>query len=301
MLVGEERNKVDQVWNTFWTGGLTNPLLVIEQFTYLLFIKQLDDMETENEANAALLGYSYENRIFGPEQQNYRWSRFKNMAPAVQFKLMQEEIFPFIKGLHPDDEASYTRFMKDAVFQISAPDKLAKIIEGIDKLELDEEDSKGDLYEYMLSKLQSSGTNGQFRTPRHIIKMMVELVTPEPGDVIADPAMGTAGFLVAAEEFIRKNHGEMFLDDAQAAHFNSDMFHGFDTDPTMLRIGTMNMMLHGVQNPAIAYRDSLSKNNPDKDAYTLVLATNLSEKQDCNWSHHTSVCCASLYRVRIAC
>ncbi len=162
--------------------------------------------------------------------------------------------------------------MKDATFQISAPDKLAKIIEGIDRLNLEEEDSKGDLYEYMLSKLQSSGTNGQFRTPRHIIKMMVELAAPQPADVIADPAMGTAGFLVAAEEYIRKYHGDMLLDDEQAEHFNSTMFNGFDTDPTMLRIGTMNMMLHGVNNPSIDYKDSLSKNNPDRELYTLVLA-----------------------------
>lgn len=272
MLIGEERNKVDQIWDTFWTGGLTNPLLVIEQFTYLLFIKQLDDIETENEANAALLGFENEEKIFGPDQQNYRWSKFKNLAPAVQFQLMQEEIFPFIKNLHPDDDASYTRFMKDATFQISAPDKLAKIIEGIDKLELDEEDSKGDLYEYMLSKLASSKINGQFRTPRHIIEMMVEMAAPQPTDTIVDPAMGTAGFLVAAEEFIRKHHGDMLLDDAQAQHFNTTMFHGFDTDPTMLRIGTMNMMLHGVQNPSIDYKDSLSKHNPDKELYTLVLA-----------------------------
>lgn len=272
MLIGEERNKVDQIWNTFWTGGLTNPLLVIEQFTYLLFIKQLDDMETENEANAALLGFENEAGIFGPDQQNYRWSRFKNMAPKAQFRLMQDEIFPFIKNLHPDDKASYTRFMKDATFQISAPDKLSKIIEGIDKLELDEEDSKGDLYEYMLSKLQSSGANGQFRTPRHIIRMMVEMVAPQPTDIIVDPAMGTAGFLVAAEEFVRKNHGDMLLDDEQAKHFSSTMFHGFDTDPTMLRIGTMNMMLHGVRNPSIDYKDSLSKDNPDRELYTLVLA-----------------------------
>lgn len=272
MLVGEERNKVDQIWDTFWTGGLTNPLLVIEQFTYLLFIKQLDDMETENEANAALLGYENEEKIFGPDQQDFRWSKFKNMSPSMQFKLMQDEIFPFIKNLHPDDEASYTRFMKDATFQISAPDKLAKIIEGIDKLELDEEDSKGDLYEYMLSKLASSKINGQFRTPRHIIKMMVEMAAPQPTDIIVDPAMGTAGFLVAAEEFMRKNHGDMLLNDEQAAHFNTTMFHGFDTDPTMLRIGTMNMMLHGVKSPSIDYKDSLSKHNTDKEAYTLVLA-----------------------------
>ena len=272
MLVGEERNKVDQIWDTFWTGGLTNPLLVIEQFTYLLFIKQLDDIETENEANAALLGFENEEKIFGPDQQNYRWSKFKNLAPAVQFQLMQEEIFPFIKNLHPDDEASYTRFMKDATFQISAPDKLAKIIEGIDKLDLTERDSKGDLYEYMLSKLASSKINGQFRTPRHIIKMMVEMAAPQPSDIIVDPAMGTAGFLVAAEEFVREKHGDMFLDDEQAQHFNSAMFHGFDTDPTMLRIGTMNMMLHGVENPGIDYKDSLSKNNSDKELYTLVLA-----------------------------
>jgi type I restriction enzyme M protein len=214
---------------------------------------------------------------------------------------MQEEIFPFIKTLHPDDDASYTRFMKDATFQISAPDKLAKIIEGIDKLDLTERDSKGDLYEYMLSKLASSKINGQFRTPRHIIKMMVEMAAPQPSDIIVDPAMGTAGFLVAAEEFVRENHGDMLLDDEQAQHFNSAMFHGFDTDPTMLRIGTMNMMLHGVENPGIDYKDSLSKNNSDKELYTLCLATNFSGYKYCNRSHQTSGCCCSQYQIRKAC
>lgn len=186
MLVGEERNKVDAIWDTFWTGGLTNPLLVIEQFTYLLFIKQLDDIETANEANAELLGVEMEEHIFGETQQSYRWSRLKNLPPAEQFRLMKEEIFPFIKTLHSDAEAAYSRFMGDATFMLSAPDKLAKIIAGIDTLELDEEGSKGDLYEYMLSKLQSAKANGQFRTPRHIIKMMVEMAAPMSSDIIAD-------------------------------------------------------------------------------------------------------------------
>lgn len=272
MLVGEERNKVDQIWDTFWTGGLTNPLLVIEQFTYLLFIKQLDDSETEKEADAAMLGYEYEDRIFGPDEQDYRWSRFKNFAPEKQFTLMRDEIFPFIKNLQPNEDSSYARFMKDATFQISAPDKLAKIIDGIDQLELDDDDNKGDLYEYMLSKLQSSKINGQFRTPRHIIKMMVEMAKPTPHDRIVDPAMGTAGFLVAAEEYVRAHYADELVKDDVADYFDNDMFHGFDTDPTMLRIGTMNMMLHHVKNPCIDYKDSLAKTNDDADAYTLVLA-----------------------------
>ena len=289
MLVGEERNKVDKIWDTFWTGGLTNPLLVIEQFTYLLFIKQLDDIETTNEANAEIMGYEYTEHIFSSEQQNYRWHIFKNMTDTTkQLELIRDEIFPFIKNLHPDGEASYSRFMKDASFIISAPDKLSKIISGIDTLNLDDEDSKGDLYEYMLSKLSVSKVNGQFRTPRHIIKMMVDLVEPNPNDIIADPAMGTAGFLVAAVEYLRQHHEQMFFQDDFARRFDSDMFHGFDTDPTMLRIGAMNMLLHGVKNASISYKDSLAKvvirldnkdddNKPEqtiveKDKYTLVLA-----------------------------
>lgn len=272
MLVGEERNKVDAIWDTFRTGGLTNPLLVIEQFTYLLFIKQLDDIETRNEANAALFGVELTDRIFGEAEQRYRWKNLKNIEPREQFRLMREEIFPFIKNLNASSEASYTRFMGSATFMISAPDKLAKIIAGIDGLNLEDRDSTGDLYEYMLSKLASSKVNGQFRTPRHIIRMMVELAAPQPSDIIVDPAMGTAGFLVAAVEYITQHYERELLRDSTAEHFDNSMFHGYDTDPTMLRIGAMNMLLHNVKNPQIDYADSLAKSNTDRDKYTLVLA-----------------------------
>ena len=224
MITGELKNKVDRIWETFWTGGITNSLDVIEQFTYLLFIKQLNG------------------------------------------------VFPFIKNLHQDGDSAYARYMGDAIFKIPTPAMLTKIVDGIDQLELGDADTKGDLYEHLLSKVATAGTNGQFRTPRHIIKMMVELVKPEPGDIIIDPAMGSAGFLIEAQQYLRDHHGEMFLDAKALEHFHNSMFFGNDMDRTMLRIGAMNMLLHGVDNPNISYRDSLSEQNTDEEKYTLVLA-----------------------------
>ncbi|TYZ24689.1 type I restriction-modification system subunit M [Selenomonas ruminis] len=272
MLVGEERNKVDRIWDTFHSGGLTNPATVIEQFNYLLFLKQLDDIETKREAKARLLGIPYKNQIFSPAQQNYRWSALKNMEPETAFHLMQDEIFPFLKNMHADADSAYSRYMANATFDIPSAAMFSDVVEQINNLDLSKKDSKGDLYEYMLSKLATSGTNGQFRTPRHIIKMMVEMVQPRLTDKIVDPAMGSAGFLVAAEEYLRKHYEKELMNKQTHEYFDKEMFYGFDTDPTMLRIGAMNMMLHNVQNPNIDYRDSLSDSNPDTDLYTLVLA-----------------------------
>lgn len=272
MITGELRNKIDRIWETFWTGGITNPLDVIEQFTYLLFIKQLDDVETTKENEAKFLGVPYES-MFPDECQKYRWSKFKNLGSADEmYEVMMNGVFPFIKNLHQDGDSAYTRYMGDAIFKIPTGAMLTKIVDGIDKLELGDEDSKGDLYEYLLSKVATAGTNGQFRTPRHIIKMMVALVQPQPEDTIIDPAMGSAGFLIEAQDYLRKNHEEMFLNAKLREHFNNTMFYGNDMDRTMLRIGAMNMLLHGVDNPNISYRDSLSEANKDIEKYSLVLA-----------------------------
>lgn len=272
MITGELRNKVDKIWEIFWTGGIANPLEVIEQFTYLLFIKQLDDIETTKETEANFLGLTYEG-LFPAECQKYRWSKFKNLGSAEEmYDIVLNGVFPFIKNLHQDGDSAYAKYMGDAIFKIPTPAMLSKLVDGIDNLELGEADSKGDLYEYLLNKVATSGTNGQFRTPRHIIKMMIELVEPKPTDTICDPAMGSAGFLVESQTYLRENHSELFFDTELTEHFNNDMFYGFDMDRTMLRIGAMNMMLHGVENPNIEYKDSLSEMNTDKERYSLILA-----------------------------
>lgn len=271
MITGDLRNKVDRIWEIFWTGGITNPLEVIEQFTYLLFIKQLDDVESAKENDAIFLGLSFEG-MFPIDKQNLRWSKFKNLEAEEMYQLVLNEVFPFIKGLHQDGDSAYAKYMGDAIFKIPTAAMLTKIVDGIDQLELDVADSKGDLYEYLLSKVATAGKNGQFRTPRHIINMMVALTKPASDDIIIDPAMGSAGFLIAAQEYLRKNEPKMFFDAKAQEHFHNHMFYGFDMDRTMLRIGAMNMLLHGVDNPNIEYRDSLSEQNKDYEKYTLILA-----------------------------
>ena len=272
MITGELRSKVDKIWETFWTGGITNPLEVIEQFTYLLFIKGLDDKETIKENDAILLGIDFD-RTFPEDKQNLRWSKFKNFEAETMYEIVANEVFPFIKNLHTNKDSAYAKYMGDAIFKIPTPLMLSKIIDGIDNIDMDEnKDTKGDLYEYLLSKVATAGTNGQFRTPRHIIDMIVKLMKPTPEDIIVDPAAGSAGFLVSSQAYLRENHGDLFLVQGLKEHFNNDMFYGFDMDRTMLRIGAMNMMLHGVDNPNIEYKDSLSEANTDKDKFSLVLA-----------------------------
>ena len=272
MITGELRSKVDKIWETFWTGGITNPLEVIEQFTYLLFIKGLDDKETIKENDAILLGIDFD-RTFPEDKQNLRWSKFKNFEAETMYETVANEVFPFIKNLHTNKDSAYAKYMGDAIFKIPTPLMLSKIIDGIDNIDMDEnKDTKGDLYEYLLSKVATAGTNGQFRTPRHIIDMIVRLMKPTPQDVIVDPAAGSAGFLVSSQAYLRENHGDLFLVQGLKEHFNNNMFYGFDMDRTMLRIGAMNMMLHGVDNPNIEYKDSLSEANTDKDKFSLVLA-----------------------------
>ncbi len=262
---------IDRIWTNFWEGGVTNPLTVIEQITYLLFVKGLDEIEISRERNDAFLRIKREG-IFGEKHQDCRWSKFKNMPAEKMFRVVSQEVFPFIKNLAKDKNSGYAKYMEDAIFIIPTPIMLQKVVSAMDKLEMKERDTKGDVYEYLLSKLNQAGVNGQFRTPRHIIRMMVELMKPTPEDIIVDPACGTAGFLVESGEYLRKNSGDLFLTDNLTNHFNNTMFYGFDMDRTMLRIGAMNLMQHGIENPNIMYKDSLSEDNEDNGRYTLILA-----------------------------
>lgn len=273
MLTGELRNKIDSMWTTLWTEGSTNPLTNIEQITYLIFMKDLDQTELRNEEEANLLDVEYKS-VFPKDKPEYRWHVFKNIGNATEmYELMQNEIFPFIKNLHGDNgKTSFSRYMRDAIFQISKPSTLQKVVAVVDELPLNDKDLKGDIYEYLLSKLQQSGTNGQFRTPAHIREMMVELMRPTSEDIIGDPAMGTAGFLVSVSDYIRENESDLFFDTEKSEHYHNTMFWGYDTDQTMLRIGAMNMMLHQVDNPQISYLDSLSEENDERNKYTLILA-----------------------------
>ena len=273
MITGEIRNKIDRIWDSFWTGGITNPLTVIEQFTYLLFIKSLDDKQLNSEKEASILGIKPK-VIFDKNNEDLRWSNFKHFDSEKMYKVVSTEVFPFIKKLNGNADSSFARFMEDAIFTIPTPRMLETVVTNIDELMADLPlKDLGDLYEYMLSKLTTAGKNGQFRTPRHIIDMMVELVKPTPSDIIIDPAAGTAGFLISTADYLKKNYeNEIFTSEQLKEHFNNEMFNGNEIDTTMLRIGTMNMLLHDVENPQIHYMDSLSKSNKEREKYTLVLA-----------------------------
>lgn len=306
VLTGELRNKVDKIWDTFWSGGVSNPLSVIEQMTYLLFARRLDELHTAKEAEANLLKKPIQEPIFTEDNQHLRWSRFKDLEPEEMFKLFRDEVFPFIKTLgkdpdpkkdsntkpkpgngteanedspeddKPEEEASpFRKAMKDAVFIIPKPSVLASVVDQLSGIAMDDRDTKGDLYEYMLSKIASAGQNGQFRTPRHIIRMMVDIMEPTPTDVIGDPACGTCGFLVVAGEYLREHpdHRKLFHNAEQRDYFSTQMFHGADFDSTMLRIGAMNLMLHGIEHPQLKGDDSLSQDADSvRDRYTLILA-----------------------------
>ena len=279
MLTGELKSQVDNVWNSFWSGGIANPLEVIEQITYLLFLKRLDELQTLEENKSARLNKPIERQIFplgkdskGRTYEDMRWSRLKNTSPQDMFKVVDEHVFPFLRELGGDG-STYAKQMQGARFTIPTPALLAKVIDLLDDIPMEDQDTKGDLYEYMLGKIASAGTNGQFRTPRHIIRLMVELTKPTPKDTICDPASGTCGFLVSAGEYLRENYPEMLVDETSRKHFNNTMFHGYDFDNTMLRIGSMNMLLHGVENPEITYRDSLSQDYAvEEEKYSLILA-----------------------------
>jgi type I restriction enzyme M protein len=279
MITGDIKNQIDRIWDAFWSGGIANPLEVIEQITYLLFLRRLDDLHTLEENKSARLKRPTDRRVFpkgkdakGRSYEDLRWSRFKHLVPAEMYTVVGEHVFPFLRTLGGDD-STYAHHMKDARFTIPTPALLAKVVDLLDDVPMEDRDTKGDVYEYMLGKIASAGQNGQFRTPRHIIRLMVEMTAPQPMDLICDPACGTAGFLVAAGEYLRERQPNILHDAKLREHFHHRMFHGYDFDNTMLRIGSMNMLLHGVENPDIRYRDSLAQDHvDDAEAYTLVLA-----------------------------
>ena len=286
MITGELKNKIDSIWDAFAAGGLVNPLEVIEQITYLMFIRDLDDSDNLKAKESAMLGLPYESIFSGEVQVGERkidgnqlkWSVFRDFPAGRMYSIVQEWVFPFIKTLHSDKNSAYSKYMDDAIFKLPTPLLLDKVVTGLDEVydminSMQASDVRGDVYEYLLSKIAQSGRNGQFRTPRHIIKMMVELMAPKADDVICDPACGTSGFLVAAGDYLKENlKEEIFFDKVKKDHYMNHMFYGYDMDRTMLRIGAMNMMTHGVDSPFIEYRDSLSDQNPDKAKYSLVLA-----------------------------
>jgi type I restriction enzyme M protein len=278
MITGELKSKVDKIWDTMWSKGISNPLSVIEQLTYLLFIKRLDELHTLKEAKAARTKKPIEDPVFTKKQDSLRWSRFKDMAPETMFETVQNKVFPFIKtlgeGKGDQEDSTYTQHMKDAIFMMPTAGVLASVVDQLDDIDMADSDTKGDLYEYMLGKIATAGQNGQFRTPRHIIKLMVDMMAPAPKDVICDPACGTAGFLIAASEHLVEHHSDAIYKNAKTRHrYNEDTFHGYDFDSTMLRIGSMNMLLHGVENPDIRYKDSLAQaDSDDAEKYSLILA-----------------------------
>ena len=285
MITGELKNKIDALWEIFWTGGLTNPLDVIEQMTYLMFIHDLDDSDNLHAKESAMLGLPYESIFAGEvkigdrivDGSQLKWSVFHDFPAQKMYSVMQEMVFPFIKDLHGNKASAYAKYMQDAIFKIPTPLMLSKIVDAMDDLYhqmsgLKDTDVRGDVYEYLLSKLENSGVNGQFRTPRHIIKMMVEMMQPTLKDSICDPAMGSAGFIVESAKYIQEHYKSELLQKANAEHYKNGLLHGFDTDTTMLRIGAMNLMLHGVDNPDVEYKDSLSTDNTDENKYTLCLA-----------------------------
>ena len=286
MITGELKNKIDSLWDIFAAGGLVNPLEVIEQITYLMFIHDLDDSDNRRAKESVMLGLPYES-IFKEEIQigsqtvdgtQLKWSVFRDFPADRMYSVMQEWVFPFIKTLHSDKNSAYSKYMDDAIFKLPTPLLLSKVVDSLDEIyrlmnEVQSADVRGDVYEYLLSKIAQSGLNGQFRTPRHIIRMIVEMMNPSADEMICDPACGTSGFLVAAGEYLKeKRKEEIFFDKQKKDHYMNHMFYGYDMDRTMLRIGAMNMMTHGINNPCIEYRDSLSDQNTDKNKYSLILA-----------------------------
>jgi len=279
MMTGELKSKIDRIWDAFWSGGISNPLEVIEQITYLLFIRRLDDLHTlaENKANRTGKPITKPGFPDGADEQgrpwsDLRWSKFKDFDSSVMYEIVDSRVFPFLRTLGVDG-STYSQHMEGARFTVPTPGLLVKAVDLLSDIPMRDRDTNGDLYEYMLSKIASAGANGQFRTPRHIIGLMVEMTAPGPEDEICDPACGTSGYLVSAGEYIRREHAAALHDATHSHHFHNSMFHGYDFDSTMLRIGSMNMLLHGVENPDIRYRDSLSESaGGDAEKYSLILA-----------------------------
>ncbi len=272
MLTGKIRNQIDQVWEMFWTGGVANPISVIEQISYLLFIRRLDELQKTAERKSQATGLPLNNPTFSPEEHILRWSNFKDKDPDIMMEIVRDKVFPKIKTLQ--NEGSFAEHMKDAIFMIPSSKLLSQVVDLLSAIDMNNKDTKGDLYEYLLSKLQQSGVNGQFRTPRNIIQMMVELMQPKMNETICDPSSGTCGFLMGALEYVETHHAKEINKPENRKHFNTNMFTGYDFDKHMLRIGAMNMLLHGIENPKVEYRDSLRDMGEANisEAYSLILA-----------------------------
>jgi type I restriction enzyme M protein len=271
MIVGEMKSSIDNLWLRFHTGGVSNPMEVIKQITYLLFIKRLDDLEIAKEKRANITGNSVVDPIFDETEQELRWSNFKNMEAGAMFELVRTDVFDFIKTLGGKDSA-FAKYMKNAYLAIPTPVVLEQVVSMISAIPMEDMDTKGDVYEYMLSKLSTSGDNGQFRTPRHITKLMARLMKPTPEDVVCDPACGSAGFLVAISEYLREHYEQAFFDRKFVEFYKNDMFHGCEFDETMISISAMNLMLHGVENPDLYDKNSLEEDYDVADRFSLVLA-----------------------------
>ena len=286
MITGELKSKMDKIWDTIWTGGISSPTTVVEQITYLIFMKLLDDNEIKKAGNASALGLQYKSKIFKEGNfsvdddgnmtipyENLRWHNFKNYEPTRMFETVRNYVFPFIKTVNGEGkDTAFSRFMSDAVFLFPTAKVLAVCVDTLSEIDMSNKDIMGDVYEYCLGKMSSAGQLGQFRTPRHIVDMMVQLVRPKIDDTILDPAMGSAGFLLGCAKYINKEFEKELYNKENRKHYNTTMFSGFDTDPSMLRIGAMNMLLHGVEEPTIARQDSLSDDNTVRDYYSLILA-----------------------------
>ena len=277
MITGDLKSKIDRVWDAFWSGGISNPLEIIEQVTYLIFMRRLDEQQLAAEREARLLGSTKKPMPFTDPQRGLRWSELTGESDLAKLHAtMNDEVFPYLRTLGDNmagTETAYGAHMKDARYTIPNAALLGKVIDLLDQIPLTDRDTNGDLYEYMLAKIASAGVNGQFRTPRHVIRLIVDMMAPTPGDTICDPACGTAGFLMAASEYVREHHPDALIDAETSRHFHHEMFHGFDFDSTMLRIGSMNMLMHGVGSPDIRYRDSLSEGAADdSEKYSLILA-----------------------------
>jgi type I restriction enzyme M protein len=302
MLTGKIRNDIDKLWEKFWTGGITNPLTVIEQISYLMFARMLDMQEDVAERKANRTGKAFD-RLFPdtPEGQLLRWKNFRNMSGKELHKHLKQKVYPFFatlgtaggEGGERAGLGHISEYMQDADLEIKNESVLTSAVEMVHDLPLTQSDVKGDIYEYLLSKLTTAGINGQFRTPRHIIDAMIELIAPQPTEVICDPSCGTAGFLARTMEYLNRVHSSesgIFTDEDGNKHFtgdqlepyrqhiNSQMFWGFDFDTTMLRVSSMNMMLHGVNGANIRYQDSLSKSikehypHQEQNFFDVVLA-----------------------------
>jgi len=278
MITGELKHRIDSLWIEFWTGGITNPLTVIEQITFLMYARMLDMAERRDERMSKVAGKSFKPR-FSTDEQACRWETWRHYGAEEMLPHVRDKVFAHFRRLAVEaGDNPFAEFMKDAQLMIQKPSLLVKAVTMIGDLPLEKGDTKGDLYEYLLGKLTTAGINGQFRTPRHIIRFMVELLEPKPTDVIGDPSCGTAGFLVGAMQYLLEKYtspkgrveekGETIftgdLLEPYRAHIQNDMFHGFDFDSTMLRIASMNLMLHGVENPDIHYQDTLANSFPER-------------------------------------